>query len=46
MRPRWVASIILIATVGLLASWGIVRAVEDRRCRAKLADALREMDEG
>ncbi len=42
--PRWVA--LIIAAVVLLASWGIVRAVEDRRCRAVLADAVREMDGG
>jgi tetratricopeptide (TPR) repeat protein len=43
MRPRWVALIIAVV-VGLLASWGILRAAEDRRCRALLARALREID--
>jgi tetratricopeptide (TPR) repeat protein len=44
MRPRWVA--LIIAVVVLLGTWGIVRAVEDRKCRALLAEALREIDGG
>src|SRR5579883_2385098 len=46
MRPRWVALIVIVAAVALLTSWGIVRAVDDRRCRDLLAEALREMDLG
>ncbi len=46
MRSRWVGLITIVAIVASLAAWGIARAVEDRKCRGLLAEALREMDAG
>ncbi len=46
MRPRWLAAIIATLSVAVLATWGTLRAVEDRRCRGLLEEARREMDGG
>jgi tetratricopeptide (TPR) repeat protein len=46
MRPRWFAAIVAMVAVAVLATWGTLRAMEDRHCRALLEEARREMDGG
>src|SRR5262245_51580298 len=44
MRPKWVALVAGACAIAVLAIWGTVRAVEERRGRALLEDAKRELD--
>ncbi len=44
MRPKRVALMIAMVGVAILAIWGTLRAMEDRRCRSLLEEARREID--
>ena len=45
MRPRSLALIVVISTIALAATWGIVSHIADRQSRALLEEAKQEMND-
>jgi tetratricopeptide (TPR) repeat protein len=46
MRAGWLLLVIVAGTVVAGASWGVLRAIEEQRCRSALEEAKREMSQG
>src|SRR5262249_43976091 len=46
MRAGWLSLVVVIGAVAVVAIWGALRAIEERRCRTSLEQAKRGVSEG